>query len=50
MCNKLFGLFFDSLFCFHFGVCSPLSLFLKGLKDCEISGFIELNCDKLHID
>ena len=49
--NKLFGLFFDSLFCFHFRVCSPLlSLFLKCLKDYEISGFIEMNCDKFHID
>ena len=32
-------------------VCSPLlSLFLKCLKDYEISEFIEMNCDKLHID
>ena len=27
-----------------------LSLFLKCLKDNEISGFIEMNCDKLHND
>ena len=27
-----------------------LSLFLIYLKDYEISGFIEMNCDKLHID
>ena len=32
-------------------VYSPLlSLFLKCLKNYEISGFIEMNCDKLHID
>ena len=41
----------STLFCFHFGVCSSLlSLFLKCLKDYEISRFIEMNCDKLHID
>ena len=33
-------------FVLHFS----LSLFLKRLKDYEISGFIEMNCDKLHID
>ena len=27
-----------------------LSQFLKCLKDYEISGFIEKNCNKLHID
>ena len=37
--HKLIGLFFTSL-----------SLFLKCLKDYEISGFIEMNCNKLHID
>ena len=29
---------------------TSLSLFIKCLKDYEISGFIEINCDKLHID
>ena len=33
-------------FVLHFS----LSLFLKCLKDYEISEFIEMNCDKLHID
>ena len=33
-------------FVLHFS----LSLFLKCLKDYEISGFIEMDCDKLHID
>ena len=32
-------------FVLHFS----LSLFRKCLKNYEISGFIELNCDKLHI-
>ena len=35
-----------NLFVLHFS----LSLFLKCLKDYEISGFIEMNYDKLHID
>ena len=29
---------------------NSLSLFLKCLKDYKISGFIEMNCDRLHID
>ena len=33
-------------FVLHFS----LSLFLNFLKDYEISGFIEMNCDKLYID
>ena len=35
-------------FVIHFSL--SLSPFLKCLKDYEISGFIEMNCDKLHID
>ena len=31
-------------------VSTSLSLFLKCLKDYEINGFIEMNCDKLHIN
>ena len=33
-------------FVLHFS----LSLLLKCLNDYEISGFIEMNCDKLHND
>ena len=29
---------------------TSLSLFLKYLKDYKINGFIEMNCDKLHMD
>ena len=29
---------------------TSFSLFLKRLMDYEISRFIEMNCDKLHID
>ena len=32
-------------FVLHFSI-----LFLKCLKNYEISGFIEMNCDKFHID
>ena len=51
-CNKLFGLFLDSLSYFYFLVCSSILSFvsIKCLKDYEISGFIEMNCDKFHID
>ena len=36
--------------CLSLSIYLSVSLFIKCLKDYEISGFIEMNCDKLHID